>query len=144
MPSSSIVNGCIIGLTITCVHLLRYLWSPYGFRTVETFIKFILKFEFLLKYNGRMYEIDKLVFGGALKFRLLTQLWITKKRFEKHAMAAAESCNYRTQVVRRVRSSAELAQTLARRLILSRIDYCNALLALPPALFDCYNECRTM
>jgi len=50
--------------------------------------------------------------------------------FEKHASAVAKLCNYHAQAVRHIRHllTPELAQTLACSLILSRIDYCNALL----------------
>ena len=42
----------------------------------------------------------------------------------------ARSCNYRAQAIRHIRYllTTELAQTLACNLILSRIDYCNAVL----------------
>ena len=41
----------------------------------------------------------------------------------------AQSCNYHAQAIRHIRFlSTELAQTLACSLILSRIDYCNAVL----------------
>jgi len=50
--------------------------------------------------------------------------------FEKHATAVAKSCNYHAQANGHIRHflTPELAQTLACSLILSRIDYCNALL----------------
>ena len=49
--------------------------------------------------------------------------------FQKHAMAAARSCNYHVHAIRHIHLlTTELAQTLACSLILSRIDYCNALL----------------
>jgi len=50
--------------------------------------------------------------------------------FDKHATAVARACNYHAQAIRHVRPllTPELAQTLACSLILSRIDYCNALL----------------
>jgi len=50
--------------------------------------------------------------------------------FEKHTTAVAKSCNYHAQAIRHIRHllTPELAQTLACSLILSRIDYCNALL----------------
>jgi len=50
--------------------------------------------------------------------------------FHKHVSAVARSCNYRAQAIRRIRHllTTELAQTLACSLILSRIDYCNAVL----------------
>ena len=50
--------------------------------------------------------------------------------FEKHATAVEKSCNYHAHAVRHIRHllTPELAQTLACSLILSRIDYCHALL----------------
>ena len=50
--------------------------------------------------------------------------------FEKHATAVAKSCYYHAQAIRHIRHllTPDLAQTLACSLILSRIDYCNALL----------------
>jgi len=55
--------------------------------------------------------------------------------FEKHATAVAKSCNYHAQAIRHIRHllTLDLAQTLACSLILSRIDYCNALLHGAPA-----------
>jgi len=50
--------------------------------------------------------------------------------FEKHAIAVVKSCNYHGQTIRHIRHllMLDFAQTLACSLILSRIDYCNALL----------------
>jgi len=50
--------------------------------------------------------------------------------FHKHMLAVARSCNYHVQAIRHIRHllTTELAQTLACSLILSRIDYCNAVL----------------
>jgi len=50
--------------------------------------------------------------------------------FDKYATSVAKSCNYHAQAIRHIRHllTLELAQTLACSLILSRIDYCNALL----------------
>jgi len=50
--------------------------------------------------------------------------------FDKHASAAARSCNYHARAIRHICHliPTDLAQTLACSLILSRIDYCNALL----------------
>jgi len=58
--------------------------------------------------------------------------WLT---FEKHTTAVAKSCNYHAQAIRHIRHlpTLDLAQTLACSLILSRIDYCNALLHGAPA-----------
>ena len=51
--------------------------------------------------------------------------------FHKHVSIVARSCNsYHAQAIRHIRHllTTELAQTLACSLILSRIDYCNAVL----------------
>ena len=50
--------------------------------------------------------------------------------FDKYATSVAKSCNYHAQAIRHIRHllTLELAHTLACSLILSRIDYCNALL----------------
>jgi len=55
--------------------------------------------------------------------------------FEKYATAVAKSCNYHAQAIRHIRHllTPDLVQTLACSLILSRIDYCNALLHGVPA-----------
>jgi len=52
--------------------------------------------------------------------------------FHKHVSAVARSCNYHTQAIRHPLST-ELAPTLACSLILSRIDYCNAVLHGAPS-----------
>ena len=50
--------------------------------------------------------------------------------FDKYATSVAKSCNYHAQAIRHIRHllTLELTQTLTCSLILSRIDYCNALL----------------
>jgi len=50
--------------------------------------------------------------------------------FENHVSAVARSCNYHIQAICHIRNllSTQLAQTLACSLILSRLDYCNAVL----------------
>ena len=50
--------------------------------------------------------------------------------FDKHVSAVARAYNYHAQATRHVRPllTTELAQTLACSLILSRMDYCNAVL----------------
>ena len=55
--------------------------------------------------------------------------------FHKHASAVARSCNYHAQAIRHIRHllTTKLAQTLACSLILSRIDYCNAVLHGAPS-----------
>jgi len=55
--------------------------------------------------------------------------------FHKHVSAVARSCNYHAQTIRHIRHllTTELGQTLAYSLILSRIDYCNAVLHCAPS-----------
>jgi len=50
--------------------------------------------------------------------------------FHKHVSMVARSCNYHAQAIRHIRHvlTTELAQMLACSLILSKIDYCNAVL----------------
>ena len=54
---------------------------------------------------------------------------------DNHVSAVARSCNYHARAIRHVRHllTMDLAQTLARSLILSRIDYCNAVLHGAPS-----------
>jgi len=56
--------------------------------------------------------------------------------FHKHVSVVAQSCNYHAQAIRHIRHllTTELAQTLACSLIMSRIDYCNAVLHGAPKL----------
>jgi len=71
---------------------------------------------------------DIKVLGVVLDWRL---------SFHKHvsAVARSSSCNYHVQAIRHIRHllTTELAQTLACSLILSRIDYCNAVLHGAPS-----------
>jgi len=55
--------------------------------------------------------------------------------FHKQVLALARSCNYHTQAIwcNQHLLTMELAQTLACSLILSRIDYCNAVLHSAPS-----------
>jgi len=55
--------------------------------------------------------------------------------FEKQVMAVARSCNYHAQAIRHICHllTTELATTLACRLILTRLDYCNSLLHGAPS-----------
>jgi len=55
--------------------------------------------------------------------------------FHKHVSAVARSCDYDAQAIRHIRHllTTELAQTLAGSLILSTIDYCNAVLHGAPS-----------
>jgi len=50
--------------------------------------------------------------------------------FSKHVPAVERSCNFHAQAIRHIRHllTTDLAQTLACSLILSRVDYCNAVL----------------
>jgi len=50
--------------------------------------------------------------------------------FDRHVTAVARACNYHAWAIRHIRQllSAELAATLTCSLILSRLDYCNAVL----------------
>ena len=55
--------------------------------------------------------------------------------FDRHATSVARACNYRVQTIRHIRHflTTEMALTLACSLILSRLDYCNAVLHGAPA-----------
>ena len=55
--------------------------------------------------------------------------------FNKHVSSVVWSCNYHAQAIRHIRHllTTDLAQTLACSLILSRIDYCNAVLHGAPS-----------
>jgi len=54
--------------------------------------------------------------------------------FDDHVSAVARSCNYHARAMRHVQLlTVDLAQTLACTLILSRIDYCNAVLHGAPS-----------
>jgi len=55
--------------------------------------------------------------------------------FDRHATSVARACNYHVQAIRHIRHllMTELALTLACSLILSRLDYCNAVLHGAPA-----------
>jgi len=55
--------------------------------------------------------------------------------FDKHVSAVARSCNFHALAIRHIRHllTRNLAQTLACTLILSRIDYCNAVLHGAPS-----------
>ena len=50
--------------------------------------------------------------------------------FRKHVSAVIKSCNYHAQAIRHIRHllSQDIAHTLARSLILSKLDYCNSVL----------------
>jgi len=55
--------------------------------------------------------------------------------FDKHVSVVVRSCNYHAQAIRHIRHllTMDLAQTLACSLILSKIDYCNAVLHGAPS-----------
>ena len=55
--------------------------------------------------------------------------------FDRHATSVARTCNFHAQAIRHIRNllTPELALTLACSLILSRLDYCNAVLYGAPA-----------
>lgn len=67
--------------------------------------------------------------------RILGVVLDRRLTFDKHVSAVARSCNYHAQAIRHIRHllSTDLAQTLACSLILSRIDYCNAVLHGAPS-----------
>ena len=64
--------------------------------------------------------------------------------FSKHVSMVAWSCNYHVQPVHHIRhlQTTDLAQPLACSLILSKIDYCNAVLHGTPT-YTIQNVCRT-
>ena len=55
--------------------------------------------------------------------------------FDQHVSAVARSCNFHAQAIRHIRPllTRDLAATLTCSLILSRLDYCNAILLHPKA-----------
>ena len=64
------------------------------------------------------------------QMKVLSVILDRRLTFEKHASAVAKLCNYHAQAIHHIRHllMPKLAQTLACSFILSRIDYCNALL----------------
>jgi len=56
-------------------------------------------------------------------------------RFDCHARNVAKACNLHTRALRNVRSllTDDVAQTVARSIVASRLDYCSALLSGAPA-----------
>ena len=62
-------------------------------------------------------------------------LGVRRLTLDNHVSAVARSCNYHARAIRHVRHllTVDLAQTLACSLILSRIDYCNAVLHCAPS-----------
>ena len=64
------------------------------------------------------------------KMKVLVVVVDRRLAFNNHVAAVARSCNYHAQAIRHIRHllTTELAQTLVCSLILSRLDYCNAVL----------------
>ena len=71
----------------------------------------------------------------AVAFTSFFALYTRRLTFDKHVSAVARSCNNHAQAIRHIRHllTMDLAQTLACSLILSRIDYCNAVLHGAPS-----------
>jgi len=66
----------------------------------------------------------------AEKMKVLGVVLDRRLTFENHITMVARSCHYHAKAIRHIRHllSTELASTLARSLILTRLDYCNSLL----------------
>ena len=77
--------------------------------------------------HSNMAVADEMKILGIILDRRLT--------FNSHATTVARACNYHIQAIRHIRQllTTELALTLACTLILSRLDYCNAVLHGAPA-----------
>ena len=69
------------------------------------------------------------------KMKILGVVLDRRLSFDSHATMVARACNYHIQAIRHIRHllTTELALTLACSLILSRLDYCNAVLHGAPA-----------
>jgi len=76
--------------------------------------------------------VDLLV---ADKMKVLGVVLDRRLSLDRHATSVARACNYHVQAIRYIHCllTTELALTLACSLILSRLDYCNALLHGAPA-----------
>ena len=61
---------------------------------------------------------------------IITRLTDSNLRFDCHARNVAKACNFHTRALRHVRSllTDDVAQTVACKIVVSRLDYCNALL----------------
>ena len=72
-------------------------------------------------------DVDLLLANEMKVLGIILDQYLT---FENHVSAVARSCNYHNQAIRHIRHllTTQLAQTLAWSLILSRLDYCNAVL----------------
>ena len=71
--------------------------------------------------------VDLLV---ADQMKVLGVVLDSRLTFDSHATSVVRACNYHVQAIRHIRHllSTELALTLACSLVLSRLDYCNAVL----------------
>ena len=69
------------------------------------------------------------------KMKILGVVLDRRLSFDRHATSVARACNYHIQAIQHIRHllTTELALTLACSLILSRLDYCNAVLHGAPA-----------
>ena len=69
------------------------------------------------------------------KMKVLGVVLDRRLSFNSHATTVARACNYHIQAIRHIWHllTTELALTLACSLILSRLDYCNAVLHGAPA-----------
>ena len=65
----------------------------------------------------------------AEEMKVLSVVLDRRLTFEKHVTMVARSCHYHARAIRHIRHllSTKLASTLARSLILTRLDYCNSL-----------------
>ena len=69
------------------------------------------------------------------KMKVLGVVLDRRLSIDRYATSVARACNYHVQAIRHIRHllMAEMALTLACSLILSRLDYCNAVLHRAPA-----------
>jgi len=68
-------------------------------------------------------------------------------RFDSHARAVAKACTFHTRALRHVRHmlSTELAITIGRSIVATRLDYCNSLLyGAPSTSLDRLQRCQNM
>jgi len=79
----------------------------------------IIKIDFMFYRSGNYLQAQESEYGS-----------YKAQTFHKCVSIVAQSCNYHAQAIRHIGHllMTELAQTLACSLILSRIDYCNAVL----------------
>jgi len=69
---------------------------------------------------------------GSERVKVLGVVFDRRLTFHKHVSSVARSCSYRARAIWHLLTT-ELAQKLACGLILSRIDYCNAVLHGAPS-----------